>query len=119
MPVILSGPGAEVKSIKPAEVTLPVLDVHELDTLRSRAPAHLGQTFVKQALFSKSTLPATKEGKVIADLVRGLGIPCEDTDFHCPIQNDYPPSTHTHDTQDTDDSSNAESAIWNPEDDSD
>ena len=57
---------------------------HRLNRLTARAVGtqiffslmHLGQTFVKQALSSKSTLPAPKEGKIIADLVRGLGIPC-------------------------------------------
>ena len=45
---VRSGVDAQAKSIKPAEVTFPVFDVLELDTLVSRAPAHLGQTFVKQ-----------------------------------------------------------------------
>ena len=110
-----------VNSIKPAEVTFPVLDVPELDTLVSRAPAHIGQTFVKQALSSKSTMPASDTpvsstlnlGKEVADIVRGLGIPCKDTDFHCTVQNDCPSGTHTHDP---DPDSDNESTIWNHKD---
>ena len=73
--VILSDPRAEVNPVN--QVTFPVLDVPELV---SRAPAHLGQTFVKQALSSKSTIPTPKPalnlGREVADIVRGLGIPC-------------------------------------------
>ena len=63
--------------------------------------------------------PALNLGREVANIVCGLGIPCEDTDFHCPVQNNCPLGTHAHNTQDPEDSSNAESAIWNPEDDSD
>ena len=76
-PVISFGPGAEVNLTN--QVIFPVLDVPELV---SRAPAHLGQTFVKQALSSESTMPvpASKPtlnlGKEVADIVHGLGIPC-------------------------------------------
>ena len=117
-----------MNSIKPAnldQVTFPVLDLPELV---SRAPAHIGQTFVKQALSYNSTMPAPTPvpassklnlGKEVVNIVRGLGIPCKDTDFYCPVQNDCPPSTHVYDTQDPEDSSDTESAIWNPEDDSD
>ena len=71
-----SGLGAEVNPANLDQVTFPVLDVPELNTLVSRAPAHLGQTFVKQALFSKSTMPVLNLGKEVADIVRGIGIPC-------------------------------------------
>ena len=79
---ISSGLGAKVKSAN--QVTFPVLDEPELDTLVSRAPEHIGQTFVKQALSSKSTVPAPTTpapstlnlGKQVADIVRGLRIPC-------------------------------------------
>ena len=87
--VISSGPGAKAKL---DQITFPVIDnTDNVPELVSRALAHIGQTFVKQALSSKSTLPtpkpapATKEGKVIADIVRGLGIPCKHTDFHCRV----------------------------------
>ena len=83
---VCSGVDAQAKpaisSDHRAEATFPVIDEPELV---SRAPAHLGQTFVKQALSLKSTKPALNLGKEVADIVRGLGIPCKDTDFHCPI----------------------------------
>ena len=81
--VIPSSPKAEVKPANQDQVTFPVLDNEpQLDTLVSRAPEHLGQTFVKQSLSSKSTMlvPIPKSalnlGKEVANIVRGLGIPC-------------------------------------------
>ena len=79
-PVNSSGPRAKVNSVKSAEVTFPMIE----PGLVSHAPAHLGQTFVKQALSSKSTMPAPTTPtsstlnlvKEVADIVRGLGIPC-------------------------------------------
>ena len=56
----------------------PVLDSN-LDKIISKAPEHKGTTFTKV-----SRWPA------VAEIHRGLGIPCEDKDFHCPIDCDTP-----------------------------
>ena len=81
--VIPSGLGAEVKPANQDQVTFPLIDSEpELDTLVSRAPKHLEQTFVKQSLSCKSTMPvptpkpALNLGKEVAPIVLGLGIPC-------------------------------------------
>ena len=79
---VSSGVNAQIKPAN--QVTFPVLDEPELDTLVSRAPEHLGQIFVKQSLSSKPTMPAhvipapstLNLVKKVADIVRGLGIPC-------------------------------------------
>ena len=72
-----SGPGAEVKPANLNEVTFPVLDVPELV---SHTPAHIGQTFIKQDLYSKSTMPMPKPalnlGMEVTNIVYGLEIPC-------------------------------------------
>ena len=120
---IPSSPEAEVKPGNQNQITFPVLNNEsEPDTLVSRAPKHIGETLVKQSLSSKSTMPvsipkpALDLGKQVANIVHGLGIPCEDTNFHCPIQNNCPTRTHAHDL---DSELDYESVIWNPEDDSD
>ena len=66
---------------------------------------------------STSTLNLRKE---VADIVYGLDIPYEDTTFHCSVQNDCSSSTYAYDPNyDLADFSYVESAIWNPENDSD
>ena len=56
----------------------PILE-SKLDDIISRAPEHKGTTFTKVSLW-----PA------VAEIIRGLGIPCEDDDFHCPMDCDTP-----------------------------
>ena len=113
-----SGPVAEVKSDNLDQVILLVLDVPELDTLVFRALEHKGETFIKQSLSFKSTMstaPVPKAlnlRKEVEEIIYSLGIPYQDTDFHCPVQTECLSGTHTYD-------SNLESAIWNLEDDSD
>ena len=65
-----------------------------LSEIVSCAPQHLGQTFVKVSPKTEDPVkpPVNSVGPVVADLVRGLGIPCENEDFHCPEQCDNPNS---------------------------
>ena len=52
------------------------------DDIISKAPKHKGATFTKNIKNDESLWPA------VAKIVRGLGIPCEDDDFHCPMDCD-------------------------------
>ena len=67
------------QSIKPE----PVLE-SKPDDIISRAPEHKGTTFTKNIKDDESPWPA------VAKIVRGLGIPCQDDDFHCPMDCDTP-----------------------------
>ena len=58
----------------------------KFDNITSRAPEHKGVVFTKY-------LPDTHDispWPAVAKIVRGLGIPCEDNDFHCPMDCDTP-----------------------------
>ena len=61
----------------------PVLE-SKPDDIISRAPEHKGTTFTKNIKNDESPWPA------VAKIVRGLGIPCQDDDFHCPMDCDTP-----------------------------
>ena len=63
----------------------PVLE-SKLDDIILRAPEHKGITFTKPA----STKHDISPWPAVAKIVRGLGIPCEDNDFHCPLDCDTP-----------------------------
>ena len=63
----------------------PVLE-SKLDDIISRAPEHRGITFTKPS----STKHDISPWPAVAKIVRGLGIPCEDDDFHCPLDCETP-----------------------------
>ena len=56
------------------------------DNITSKAPEHKGVVFTKSPpkIHDYSPWPA------VAKILRGLGIPCEDDDFHCPMDYDTP-----------------------------
>ena len=54
------------------------------DDIISKGPEHKGDTFIKNIRKDESRWPA------VAKIVRGLGIPCKDDDFHCPMDCDTP-----------------------------
>ena len=56
------------------------------DDITSKAPEHKGTTFTKVSSSKQNTSP----WPAVAKIVRGLGIPCEDDDFHCPMDCDTP-----------------------------
>ena len=56
------------------------------DNITWRAPKHKGVVFTKYPPETHDTLP----WPAVAKIVRGLGIPCEDNDFHCPMDCDTP-----------------------------
>ena len=60
----------------------PVLESKPDDVI-SKDPEHKGDTFTKKKR-DESPWPA------VAKIVRGLGIPCKDDDFHCPMDCDTP-----------------------------
>ena len=59
------------------------------DNITSRAPEHKGFVFTKYLQETHDISP----WPVVAKIVRGLGILCEDNDFHCPMDCDTP-ETH-------------------------
>ena len=61
----------------------PVLET-KLDDIIVKAPENKGTTFTKNMKNDESPWPA------VAKIVTGLGIPCEDNDFHCPMDRDTP-----------------------------
>ena len=61
----------------------PVLE-SKPDDIISKAPEHEGATFIKNIKNNKSPWPA------VAKIMTGLGSPCEDDDFHCPMDCDTP-----------------------------
>ena len=58
----------------------------KLDNITSRAPEHEGVVFTKYPPDAHDISP----WPAVAKIVRGLGIPCEDNDFHCPMDCDTP-----------------------------
>ena len=56
------------------------------DNITSRAPEHKGVVFTKCPPDAHNVSP----WPAVAKIVRGLGIPCEDNDFHCPMDCDTP-----------------------------
>ena len=54
------------------------------DNITSRAPERKGVVFAKSPPKNISPWPE------VAKIVRGLGIPCQDDDFHCPMDCDTP-----------------------------
>ena len=63
----------------------PVIESKPGDII-SRAPEHRGITFTKPV----STKQDISPWPAVTKIVRGLGIPCEDDDFHCPMDCDTP-----------------------------
>ena len=61
----------------------PVLE-SKPDDIISKAPEHMGDIFAKNIKNDESPWPA------VAKIVGGLGIPCKDDDFHCPMDCDTP-----------------------------
>ena len=51
------------------------------DNITSKAPKHKGVVFAKSPPKTHNISPWPE----VAKIVRGLGIPCEDNDFHCPM----------------------------------
>ena len=58
----------------------------KLDNITSRAPEHKGVVFAKYPPEAHDISP----WPAVAKIVRGLGIPCEDNDFQCPMDCDTP-----------------------------
>ena len=56
------------------------------DNITSKAPKHKGVVFTKSPPNNHDYSP----WPAFAKIVRGLGIPCEDDDFHCPMDYDTP-----------------------------
>ena len=56
------------------------------DNITSRAPEHKEVAFTKHSPETHDISP----WPAVAKIVRGFGIPCEDNDFHCPMDCDTP-----------------------------
>ena len=63
----------------------PVLE-SKPDNIPLRAPEHKGVVFTKYPLETHDISP----WHAVAKILRGLGIPCEDNDFHCPMDCNTP-----------------------------